>query len=673
MRGVLVESELYESEIIFKELIDNISSGVAIYETTDKGESFIIREMNKAGLRICEIAREEIIGKDLSVAFPNVEDFGFIGALRRVWKSGNPEHSSTVFYQDDRIDGWAKMYIYKLPSGKLVTIFNRQSELIEVQEIINHKKIEDELQKSENEKLVILESLLEHIIYQTTDNTIIWANKAAADSVNKSPQDLIGQKCYKIWNTREEPCDGCPVQQSLKSQKPETREMHTPDGKIWRVAGYPVWDKDKNIIGVVESTLDITEKKLAEQKVEERSEVLSVLNKIITLGNESTNLQEFLEKSYDQVLDIVGFDRGGVYLYNPETHHNNLVLHKNVHPDFITAVEDVDISEGIFSKVFDKNNLFYIEDFSQFMERSKELGVYSAAIVPLRSKDEYVGSLNVGSPSYQGLSQNEIDLLLSIGKQMGIIIQKFESEKLLKESEEKYRKAYSQANLYRDIFAHDINNMLQNIQSSAELSSLYLNNPEKLHTLKELYDIITEQIERGKKLINNVRKITKLDESEIILEKIEAVRLLGKAIEYLKNSFQARNINIHINSSEKKFYVMANNLLLDVFENILINAVRHNNQPIIKINVDISKYCSKNINYIKLEFKDNGIGISDYRKRSIFEKGKRKSMNGKGMGLGLSLVKKITESYNGAIWVEDRVKGDFKQGSNFIILLQEAK
>lgn len=534
----MVESELYESEIIFKEFIENISSGVAIYEATDQGENFIIREMNKAGLRICEVTRKEIVGKYLTDLFPNVKDFGFVSALRRVWESGIPEHSPTAFYQDSRVNGWTEMYIYKLSSGKVVAIFDRQSEIIEAKE---------------------------------------------------------------------------------------------------------------------------------------RSEELSVLNKIITLGNESRSLQEFLEKSYDQVLDVVGFDRGGVYLYNNETHHNSLVLHKNVHPDFIAAVKDVDISEGLFSKVFDKNKPFYIKDFSQFMKDSKGLGVHSAAIVPLRSKDEYVGSMNVASPVHQELSQYELEFLVAIGKQMGIIIQKFESEKLLKESEEKYRKAYNQANLYRDIFAHDINNMLQNIQSSAELSFLYLNNPEKLHTLKELYEIITEQIERGKKLIDNARKITKIDESEVNLEKIEIFQLLEKATAYLKNSFQARDIDICVNSSEKKLYVIANNFLLDVFENILINAVRHNNKSKINIEVDISKYYSKNIDYIKLEFKDNAIGISDYRKKSIFEKGKHKNLKSKGMGLGLSLVKKITESYNGGIWVEDRVRGDYKHGSNFVILLQEAK
>ena len=42
------------------------------------------------------------------------------------------------------------------------------------------------------------------------------------------------------------------------------------------------------------------------------------------------------------------------------------------------------------------------------------------------------------------------------------------------------------------------------------------------------------------------------------------------------------------------------------------------------------------------------------------------------MGLGLSLVKKIIDSYHGKIRVEDRIKGDYKQGSNFILLLPEA-
>lgn len=663
--------ELYESEELFKEFIENISSGVAIYETIDQGETFIIREMNKAGLRICQLSRKEIIGKNLTVLFPKVEDSGFLGALRKVWKTGNPEHSPTAFYQDTRIDGWTELYIYKLTSGKVVTIFDRQSEIIEAKEKLYHQQIEEELRKFEKEKSVILESLLELIVYQSVDNSIIWVNKAAADSVNSLPDQLVGRKCYQVWNDRDTPCEDCPVSKSLKSKKPEISEINTPDGRLWRVAGYPVKNDDNNIIGVVETTLDITEKKIANQQVEEHNKALSVLNKIISLGNESTSLQEYLEKSYSQILGIIGYDRGGIYLYNPETNHNLLVYYRNIHPDYIAAIEDVDITQGLFSKVFDKNKLCYFEDFSEIMENSKDLGVYSTVSVPLRSKDEYIGSLSLTSPTHQIISQKELDLLESIGKQMGIIIQKFESEKLLKESEEKFRKAFLQANLYRDIFAHDINNILQNIHSSAELSSLYLNNPEKLNTISELYEIIHEQVERGRKLIKNVRKINEIEDSEIEIEKIEIFRVLKKAIEFLKNSFQARTLVVKINTQEKKTYVYANNLLLDVFDNILINAVRHNSSTKIKIEIEVKKEKLKRENYIRMEFNDNGIGISDYRKKSIFEKGTRKNQRSRGLGLGLSLVKKIISSYQGDIWVEDRIKGDYKQGSKFVVLLHE--
>ncbi|KKK42265.1 MAG: Signal transduction histidine kinase, partial [Candidatus Lokiarchaeum sp. GC14_75] len=42
-----------------------------------------------------------------------------------------------------------------------------------------------------------------------------------------------------------------------------------------------------------------------------------------------------------------------------------------------------------------------------------------------------------------------------------------------------------------------------------------------------------------------------------------------------------------------------------------------------------------------------------------------------GIGLGLLLIKRILEKYNGEITVKDRVKGDYTKGSKFIILIPE--
>lgn len=73
-----------------------------------------------------------------------------------------------------------------------------------------------------------------------------------------------------------------------------------------------------------------------------------------------------------------------------------------------------------------------------------------------------------------------------------------------------------------------------------------------------------------------------------------------------------------------------------------------------------------------MEFKDNSSGITDNKKELIFQKGNMKDTHVRGMGVGLSLVKKIFENYNSKIWVENRIRNDYSQGSNFLIEIPEA-
>jgi len=247
------------------------------------------------------------------------------------------------------------------------------------------------------------------------------------------------------------------------------------------------------------------------------------------------------------------------------------------------------------------------------------------------------------------------------------------AEEKLKESEVRYRIAYERANLYGDLVAHDFNNILHVISSSLELSSLYFNSPEKLNKIKELYEISKEQITRGAKLISNVHKLSKIDDSEINLKKTNINNFLKEAIKYIKKSFQNKHIQIDTELGDIDLYINANDLLLDVFENLLINSVRHNSNPNVGICVKTSKISENNKELIKFEFKDNGPGISDERKETIFTRRKGFNKKASGMGLGLSLVKKIINSYNGKIWVEDRIKGEFAKGSNFVFLIPEAQ
>ena len=172
--------------------------------------------------------------------------------------------------------------------------------------------------------------------------------------------------------------------------------------------------------------------------------------------------------------------------------------------------------------------------------------------------------------------------------------------------------------------------------------------------------------------MSNVRKLSKVEESEISIQSVNIYKYINESISIIQKSFQQREVNIQIEPLKDKLYVKANELLLDVIENILINAVKYNENPKIEITIKVSKEKSNGENHIKIEFLDNGIGIEDSRKPIIFRNGHRIQKGGKGMGLGLSLVKKIIKSYDGQLWVEDRIKGDYKKGSNFILMIPEA-
>ena len=248
---------------------------------------------------------------------------------------------------------------------------------------------------------------------------------------------------------------------------------------------------------------------------------------------------------------------------------------------------------------------------------------------------------------------------------------KKQAEKKIKVSEEKYKEAYNRAEFYKDLFAHDINNILQSILSGIQISQLIVDDPEKHDNLKINSKIIEEQVIRGAKLVSNVRKLSQLEGTEQRLKKIEIFTILKNTISFLKKSYKEKNLAIRVDSEGEKLFIKANNLLEDVFENLLINSIRHNKNLTIEITVRISKEQQNGISYLKMEFIDNGLGIADIMKKKIFNRGNNEKKSSLGMGLGLSLVRGIIETYNGKIWVEDRVKGDRSKGSNFVLLIPE--
>jgi len=140
------------------------------------------------------------------------------------------------------------------------------------QQIHNRIGVEETLRESEAQKRAILDGITTNLAFVNENLEIQWLNKACVDSVNKSPEEMIGRKCHEFWADPETPCDGCPTLKAFRTKKSEQTIMHTPDGRIWDEKGEPVFDESGRMIGVIEIAHDITDKAKTEEALRKSEE-----------------------------------------------------------------------------------------------------------------------------------------------------------------------------------------------------------------------------------------------------------------------------------------------------------------------------------------------------------------------------------------------------------------
>ncbi len=137
------EEALRENEERFKEIFHNLGMGVAVYEAVGNGEDFVFKEINETGENINRLSRNDTIGKGLLTLFPGVKEMGLFDVLIRVHKTGKPEHYPLELYEDNRLNLWVDNYVFKLPSGDIVAVYNDLTDQKNAEE--EKKRILDQL------------------------------------------------------------------------------------------------------------------------------------------------------------------------------------------------------------------------------------------------------------------------------------------------------------------------------------------------------------------------------------------------------------------------------------------------------------------------------------------------------------------------------------------------
>ena len=176
----------------YQTLIDNMPKAVAVYEAINDGKDFIFKDFNPAAERIDGIVKKELIGKKITEVFPGVEDFGLLEILKKVWKTGKPEFQQASFYKDYNREGWRENYVYKLPSGEVVAIYDNVAEQIKMNEKLY--KINRSLNILSRANEIIIKAEDEKVMLQEICNLIVEEGKylmAWIGFAEKIPDNIV--------------------------------------------------------------------------------------------------------------------------------------------------------------------------------------------------------------------------------------------------------------------------------------------------------------------------------------------------------------------------------------------------------------------------------------------------------------------------------------------------
>lgn len=127
-------------ETRFRELFENIKSGVMVIEPVKDGFDFIVKDMNPAAERMENKGRELMTGRRMTEVCPEAEEIGLLDVLRRVSRSGKTERFPARYGRNGKDAAVRSHFIYRRPCGEVVCVYDDFTEQVALREQIRQRE-----------------------------------------------------------------------------------------------------------------------------------------------------------------------------------------------------------------------------------------------------------------------------------------------------------------------------------------------------------------------------------------------------------------------------------------------------------------------------------------------------------------------------------------------------
>jgi PAS domain S-box-containing protein len=185
--------------------------------------------------------------------------------------------------------------------------------------------------------------------------------------------------------------------------------------------------QEGHVIGYEGTLKDISVRKRIEEELLQRTEGLQTLRDLSSLLNQSLNLDEVLDIALDHLIGLTGFEMGRILILLEDGKTLETKLQKGYPTSFLGEASQFDMGESLAGKAIKEKQPLIVETDEHpspwLRNLLKEEGIQSLISIPLITKERTIGTINLASRTHRIFTQREIDLLESIGNQIGLALE----------------------------------------------------------------------------------------------------------------------------------------------------------------------------------------------------------------------------------------------------------